>query len=57
MDSVKRVSCGNKEDIGQIEWGTQEVVCELVILVGVKDLEHRTGRIATLITAHFVDFI
>lgn len=39
MNGVESVGCRDEEDIREVERGAQEVISELIILVGIQNFE------------------
>lgn len=58
MNSVQTVGGSDENDFGEVEWGSQEMVRELLVLTGIEDFEHGCSGVATSsVSSQFVDLI
>ena len=57
MNSVQHIGGGHEHDMGQIEWNTEIVIAERIVLLWIKDFEQCGRRIASEIGPHLVDLV
>lgn len=58
MDRVQGVGSGYEHNFGEVEWGSQEMVGELLVLTWVKHFEHGCSWVAApRVSSQLVDLI
>lgn len=48
VKGVKSVRCAEEQDLGEIDWNVQEVICEFVVLLRIKNFKENTTWITLL---------